>query len=130
MEDDEAFAEAAAQMLRRAGFEVTLAPDFRVALETLGGDGQIDLLLSDIVMPSSVNGIALSRMARLRRRDLKVLYVTGYNIPGLEDEALGPILRKPIEVESVGGRSKTAAGIDLGACQETSESTDTNRPKD
>lgn len=103
MEDDEAFAEAAAQMLRRAGFEVTLAADFRVALETLGGDGQIDLLLSDIVMPSSVNGIALSRMARLRRRDLKVLYVTGYNIPGLEDEALGPILRKPIEVDQLVG---------------------------
>ena len=101
MDDDEAFAEAAGQMLRRAGFEVTLAPDFRVALETLGAEGQIDLLLSDIVMPSSVNGIALSRMARLRRRDLKVLYVTGYHIPGVENEALGPILRKPVEPEQL-----------------------------
>ncbi|HEY2616578.1 MAG TPA: hybrid sensor histidine kinase/response regulator, partial [Acetobacteraceae bacterium] len=57
----------------------------------------VDLLLTDIVMPGSVNGIALSRMARLRRRDLKVMYLTGYNIPGVEREALGPILRKPVD---------------------------------
>jgi CheY-like chemotaxis protein len=48
-------------------------------------------------MPSGVNGIALSRMARLRRHDLKVVYLTGYNIPGVEREALGPILKKPID---------------------------------
>ena len=57
----------------------------------------MDLLLTDIVMPGSVNGIALSRMARLRRRDLKVVYLTGYNVPGVEEEASGPILRKPID---------------------------------
>ena len=48
-------------------------------------------------MPDSVNGIALSRMARLRRRDLKVVYITGYDIPGVDREALGPILRKPVD---------------------------------
>jgi CheY-like chemotaxis protein len=36
-------------------------------------------------------------MARLRRRDIKVVYMTGYNIPGIDREALGPILRKPID---------------------------------
>jgi CheY-like chemotaxis protein len=51
----------------------------------------------DIVMPDSVNGIALSRMARLRRHDLKVIYLTGYEIPGADREALGPILRKPVD---------------------------------
>ncbi len=89
------------QVLRRAGFDVTLAADFRLALEVLEAEGQVDLLISDIVMPSSVNGIALSRMARLRRRELKVLYLTGYNIPGAENEALGPILRKPIDEEQL-----------------------------
>jgi CheY-like chemotaxis protein len=51
----------------------------------------------DIVMPDSVNGIALSRMARLRRRELKVIYLTGYSIPGADREAMGPILRKPVD---------------------------------
>jgi YesN/AraC family two-component response regulator len=64
-------------------------------LELLEGDQPIDLMLTDIVMPDRVNGLALARMARLRRPDIKLLYVTGYDIPGLATEALGPMLRKP-----------------------------------
>jgi DNA-binding NtrC family response regulator len=97
VEDDLTFREAMGQVLRRAGYHVSLAADFRVALEVLEGDRPIDVLVADIVMPASVNGIALSRMARLRRRDLKVIYVTGYNIPDIENEALGPILMKPVD---------------------------------
>jgi hypothetical protein len=51
----------------------------------------------DIVIPHSVNGFALARMARLRRLDLKVLYTTAYDISGVE--AIGKILRKPIPRE-------------------------------
>jgi hypothetical protein len=36
-------------------------------------------------------------MARLRRRELKVIYLTGYSIPGADREAMGPILRKPVD---------------------------------
>ena len=39
-------------------------------------------------------------MARMRRPDLKVIYMTAYDILGVEDEALGPILRKPIDEEN------------------------------
>jgi len=73
-----------------------VAPDYRLALEILDGDERIDLLLTDVVMPDRVNGLALSRMARMRRLDLPVIYMSGYDIPGLEDEALGTLLRKPI----------------------------------
>ncbi len=97
VEDDKAFGEAIGQVLLRAGFDVSVATDFRTALEVLEAERPVDLLLTDIVMPGSVNGIALSRMARLRRRDLKVIYLTGYNVPGVETEASGPILRKPID---------------------------------
>jgi CheY-like chemotaxis protein len=97
VEDDKEFAEALGKILRNAGFAVSVATDFRTALEDLESERPVDLLLTDIVMPGSVNGIALSRMARLRRRDLKVVYLTGYNVPGVETEASGPILRKPID---------------------------------
>ena len=97
VEDDKTFGETAGRILQRAGYDVTRATDFRLALAVLEADRRVDMMISDIVMPSSVNGIALTRMARLRRRDLKVLYLTGYNIPGIENEALGPILRKPID---------------------------------
>ncbi len=84
-------------MLRSDGYQARLAGEFRSALEILESDQPVDLLLVDIVMPDSVNGVALSRMARLRRRNLKVVYITGYSIPGAEREALGPILRKPVD---------------------------------
>jgi CheY-like chemotaxis protein len=87
------------QLLSREGYGVTFATGFQGALEILEADQPLDLLLVDIVMPEGVNGIALSRMARLRRRDLKVMYLTGYSIPGVEREALGPILRKPVDDE-------------------------------
>jgi CheY-like chemotaxis protein len=101
VDDDQICGDAVARALRAAGFEVSLAPDYRLALEDLESTRPIDLLITDIVMPDRVNGLALSRMARMRRPELKVIYLTAYDIPGLEDEAAGPVLRKPIEDEQL-----------------------------
>jgi CheY-like chemotaxis protein len=97
VDDDLVFGAAAAHVLRAAGFEVFVAPDYRLALEDLESTRSIDVLITDIVMPQRVNGIALSRMAQMRRPGLKVIYMTAYDIPGIEDEAIGPVLRKPID---------------------------------
>jgi CheY-like chemotaxis protein len=97
VDDDEAFREATTSILRSAGYEVWVAPDHRLALEILEGDNPIDLLLVDIVMPDRVNGLALARMARLRRPNVSVIYISGYDIPGLQEEVLGPVIRKPID---------------------------------
>ena len=97
VDDDEVFCEAICQTLRHAGFEVALASHFNGALEYLESKHPVDLLLIDIVMPNSVNGFALSAMARLRRPELKVLYLTGYDIADFKHLASGPILRKPID---------------------------------
>ena len=97
VEDDEATGAAYSKILRAAGYDVSVAMDFRLALEILEAERPLDLLLIDIVMPGSVNGLALARMARMRRKNLKVIYMTGYSIPGAEREVLGPILFKPID---------------------------------
>jgi DNA-binding LytR/AlgR family response regulator len=68
-------------------------------------------LLIDIVMPGSVNGLALSRMARMRRKELKIVYVTGYTIPGVDREALGPILLKPIDDDRLVLEVERALGL-------------------
>jgi CheY-like chemotaxis protein len=60
VDDDVVFSEATARVLRAAGFEVSLAPDHRLALEDLESTRPIDLLITDIVMPDRVNGVALS----------------------------------------------------------------------
>jgi CheY-like chemotaxis protein len=94
VEDEEGFRYAAAKALRGAGLGVLAVPDYREALEALETGQPVDLLVTDIVMPDRVNGFALARMARMRRLDLKVLYLTAYDVPA--DEAIGKILRKPI----------------------------------
>ena len=101
VDDDTAWGEATAELLRRKGFSVVVAPDHRLALAELESERPVDVLIADIVMPRHVNGIALSRMARMRRAGIKVIYMTAYDVPGAEDEALGPILRKPIDGEQL-----------------------------
>ena len=112
VDDDEGFREATTRILRSGGYEVLTAPDYRLALEIIESNKPIDLLLVDIVMPDRVNGLALARMARLRRLDIAVVYISGYHIPGLEGEALGPILQKPIDDSAL---LKTVAGALAGA---------------
>jgi len=97
VDDDEAFCYAAAKALSSGGFDVTLAPDHRIALQILEGPQPLDLLITDLVMPGGINGFALARMARMRRLDLRVLYLTAYELP--MGEAVGKILRKPIDLD-------------------------------
>lgn len=95
VEDDRGLRDAVSKVLHEANFGVYCAEDFRLALEILEGSQPVDLMLTDIVM--RVNGLALARMARMRRPQLKVIYMTGYDLPGAEKEALGIVLHKPIE---------------------------------
>jgi CheY-like chemotaxis protein len=98
VDDDEVLRDATASILRAAGYRVQTAPDHRLALEILERGDPVDLLILDIVMPDRVNGFALARMARLRRPHLKVIYISGFDIPrGVGDAALGPIIRKPFD---------------------------------
>jgi CheY-like chemotaxis protein len=96
VEDDAFFRESSAKGLRQAGFTVHIAADHRGALDILDDDRPIDVMCTDIVMPEGLGGVALARLARLRRPNLKVIYVTGYEIPGLADHAKGPVLQKPV----------------------------------
>jgi len=101
VDDDAGFAEAIGAALREAGFRVTTSSRFDSALTVLDGNDSVHLLLADIAMPDDINGIALSRMGRMRRPDLQVVYLTGYEIPGIENEALGPVLRKPVDNDAL-----------------------------
>jgi CheY-like chemotaxis protein len=94
VDDEDAFRYAVSETLKNAGHAVIVAEDYREALRRLEGDDRIDLLITDVVMPNRVNGFALARMARMRRPDLKVIYLTAYDLP--TTEAIGKVLRKPI----------------------------------
>jgi two-component system, cell cycle sensor histidine kinase and response regulator CckA len=100
VDDHDAFRYVATKILENAGFAVTAAPDHREALDVLDGDSHVDLLLTDVIFPKGrIHGFALARIARMRRRDIKVLYITGYD--GSEAEAFGKVLHKPISNEQL-----------------------------
>lgn len=99
VDDEDGFRYATTKALEKAGFTVTAERDYVGALKLLESDEPIDLLLTDVVMPDRLHGFALARMARLRRQGMKVIYLTGYDVP--ISDAIGPVLRKPITDETL-----------------------------
>jgi CheY-like chemotaxis protein len=98
-EDDETIARAFADTLRRAGYEVVIASHFEQALKAIEGSHPPDLLVADIVTPGGVNGLAMARMAIMKRPSIKIIHVTGYDLPELAAMGLGAVLRKPVSEE-------------------------------
>lgn len=76
VEDEPALRTLVSEALRRAGFDVLTAADPAEALECASTQ-QIDLLVSDIVMPGS-SGIDLAQELRRRTPDLPVVFMSGY----------------------------------------------------
>ena len=96
VDDDPNFRYATESVLRAAGFAVIGVPGFAPALQLLDGPEAIDLLVTDIQMPGGIHGLALGRMALMRRPKLKIIYLTGYHFGDAVREASGPILAKPV----------------------------------
>ena len=90
------------RVLERFGYQVQEASSGREALDCWGDrTGEIDVLLTDVVMPNGVNGRDLAAQLRQRRPDLKVILMSGYtgntlNPPaGGEEDPPPRILQKP-----------------------------------
>jgi two-component system, cell cycle sensor histidine kinase and response regulator CckA len=80
VEDEDALRELAKEILERYGYTVVVASSGRKALEMWEQvESQIDLLLTDVVMPEGINGRQLAEMLDARKPGLKVIYTTGYN---------------------------------------------------
>lgn len=94
VDDDEDFSYAVEKLLKQRGYDVVCTQGYAEALQLLSSDADIGLLFTDVVMRKGINGFALARMARMRRPDLRLLYITGFDIR--LDEADGRVIRKPI----------------------------------
>ena len=65
-------------VLQEAGYRGLEAPDGPSALKILESDTRIDLLITDVGLPNGLNGRQIADAARKHRRNLKVLFITGY----------------------------------------------------
>jgi signal transduction histidine kinase len=74
------------EAMTSAGYHVLEAEDGPSGLKILHSDVAVDLLISDVSMPGGMNGRQLADVARQRRPDLPILFITGY--------AHSPLLRR------------------------------------
>ena len=68
----------AVEILEELGYAVLEADDAPSAMKLLEARPDIDLLVTDVGLPNGMNGRQLADAARVRRPELRVLFVTGY----------------------------------------------------
>ncbi len=108
VEDDEQVLKLAESILLHHGYKVISAESGKIAIEKLiEMNGEIDLLLSDVVMPE-MNGRQVYEKALEIKPDIRVLFMSGYTDDviakrGVLDSGLHYI-QKPFTVQSLSAR--------------------------
>jgi PAS domain S-box-containing protein len=97
VEDDVQVASLTSAMLAELGYEVIPVTTGQAALDELAATPGIGLVLSDVMMPGGMDGMALVREMRQRRISLPVVLVSGFSAAAKRDaESEGiPLLPKP-----------------------------------
>ncbi|MDH0866494.1 ATP-binding protein [Mitsuaria sp. GD03876] len=103
VDDNDDVREASAQLLAAGGWVVRSARNATEALALLEGELRADVMISDVVMPGGIDGVALARRARGLKPDLRVVLVTGYSDAAATASAEGlPVIRKPYDLAALG----------------------------
>jgi two-component system, cell cycle sensor histidine kinase and response regulator CckA len=112
VEDEPTVRGVAERALTRHGYTVITADSGEDALEVLARGDEIDLLISDVVMPG-MDGPTMVRQAREDRPDLKILFMSGY----AEEQLRNSInvdnvsfLPKPFSVQELAEAAKRTMG--------------------
>ncbi|MHC2364250.1 GAF domain-containing protein [Rhizobium leguminosarum] len=110
VDDEPLIRMVSAEQLQELGYVVIEAGDAREALKFIEADRRIDLLLTDVGLPNGLNGRQLADIAREKRPDLPVLFITGYAenavlnhghlLPGMQ------VMTKPFDMDTLARRVK------------------------
>ena len=111
VEDEDMLREFVSEALGMLGYRILSAPNGKKALEVWAEHrDEIDLLLTDVVMPESISGRQLAHKLVMDRPDLKVIFTSGYSAeligPEFEQEKEHGFLSKPYLTEHL---AKTVA---------------------
>jgi PAS domain S-box-containing protein len=77
VEDDPSIRLLVGEVLHEIGYAALEAADGQAAMALLESDARLDLMITDVGLPG-INGRQLADIARERRPNLKVLFLTGY----------------------------------------------------
>jgi CheY-like chemotaxis protein len=78
VEDQDELREYIVGILSELGYRVAASATGPAALRVIAERPDLDLLLTDVVLPGGMNGRELSKQALLLRPTLKILFMTGY----------------------------------------------------
>ena len=95
VDDEPSILKCVQRVLEQANYDVITSPSGNLAWEFIEqGRPKIDMVLTDIVMPGSIDGLALA--AKIRRSDLRlpVLFITGA-VPE-DDESAAQLTKKKL----------------------------------
>lgn len=113
VEDEAALRKLLCDVVSRFGYNVIETRNVSDALK-IGFEkrGQIDLLVTDVVMPE-MNGPEVAEKLLELCPDMKILYISGYEGEALESHGISedvPLLRKPFPMEELVRRIKEILG--------------------
>jgi PAS domain S-box-containing protein len=113
VEDNPEVSDATRSLFEQLGYEVHTAVNADTALQAVA-ERDFDLVVSDIVMAGSMDGISLAKTLRSQKPSVPVLLVTGFS--GAAGQALAEfaVMQKPFGIAEL---SRTAARMIAGAKQ-------------
>jgi len=112
VEDNPDIRELAIIQLEGLGYRVRVAPDGKSALASLDESPDIDLLLTDIVLPGGLDGCNLAQKVEQRLGRINVLFMSGYtehavHINDWVDRG-GDLLQKPFRRQELAKKVRSA----------------------
>ncbi len=110
VEDDVQVASLTSSMLTELGYKVIPVATGQAALDELAASPDIGLVLSDVMMPGGMDGMALVREMRQRKISLPVVLVSGFSAAAKRDaEHAGiPLLPKPYSLGDLAAQLNSA----------------------
>jgi two-component system, cell cycle sensor histidine kinase and response regulator CckA len=101
VEDDDDVRRVTREVLEGSGYQIWEAADGQEALNLWQANAaKIDLLVTDIILPGTLNGWDLAARLRQERPGLKVILISSLAVEQAErNQARDPILPKPFSLE-------------------------------
>jgi CheY-like chemotaxis protein len=120
VEDEAGVREIAVAILRNLGYRVLEAPDGDEGLLVFGAHAaEVDLLLTDVVLPGKIRGRELAERITAIRPEVKVLFMSGYTENsivhhGRLDDGV-QLLGKPFKREQLARKIAEVLGVTAGS---------------
>ena len=103
VDDEDDLLEIASTYLKDMGHVALKANNAGIALDIARLETDLDLVITDVLMPGEMNGVQLAQRLREQSPGIKIIYSSGFPADALAERggilSEGPILRKPYQRE-------------------------------